>query len=134
MGDRSRNLRTPGLSSSTLRAFTGFSAHRASSGLRLSAPLWNRPVRSSRSYEGNMRTFVEPKNVETQVFAWGRIQWLSEPRVTGARQIAAGVVTLNPGQGHARHNHPGVEEILYVLEGEGVQMIQLGAEEQHRTV
>src|SRR5215470_5221850 len=80
-----------------------------------------------------MKTFVEPKHVETQVFDWGRIQWLSEPRVTGARQIAAGVVTLNPGQGHARHNHPGVEEILYVLEGEGVQMIELQAAEE-RTV
>jgi len=83
---------------------------------------------------GNMKTFVEPKDVETQVFNWGRIQWLSEPRVTGARQIAAGVVTLSSGQGHARHNHPGVEEILYVLEGEGVQMIELEEEEQHRTV
>jgi len=77
-----------------------------------------------------MKTYVEPKDVETQVFDWGRINWLSEPRVTGAKQLAAGVVTLEPGQGHARHNHPGVEEILYVLEGEGVQMIDFGAEER----
>ena len=73
-----------------------------------------------------MRTFVEPQHVETQVFDWGRIQWLSEPRVTGALQITAGVVTLNPGQGHARHNHPGVEEVLYILEGEGDQMVDDG--------
>ena len=26
-----------------------------------------------------------------------------------------------PGKGHATHNHPGVEEILYVLSGEGEQ-------------
>jgi oxalate decarboxylase/phosphoglucose isomerase-like protein (cupin superfamily) len=77
-----------------------------------------------------MKTYVEPKDVETQVFDWGRINWLSEPRVTGAKQLAAGVVTLEPGQGHARHNHPGVEEILYVLEGEGVQMIDFGTEER----
>ncbi|MEO8658327.1 MAG: cupin domain-containing protein [Bryobacteraceae bacterium] len=77
-----------------------------------------------------MKTYVEPKDVETQVFDWGRINWLSEPRVTGAKQLAAGVVTLEPGQGHARHNHPGVEEILYVLEGEGVQMIDFVAEER----
>ena len=81
-----------------------------------------------------MKTFVEPKHVETQVFDWGRIQWLSEPRVTGALQIAAGVVTLNPGQGHVRHNHPGVEEILYVLEGEGVQMVEVEGAEQRQTV
>lgn len=80
-----------------------------------------------------MKTFVEPRQVETQVFDWGRIQWLSEPRVTGARAITAGVVTLEPGKGHQRHNHPGVEEVLYVLEGEGMQMVDLGSEER-RTV
>jgi oxalate decarboxylase/phosphoglucose isomerase-like protein (cupin superfamily) len=76
------------------------------------------------------RRFVEPKHVETQVFDWGRIQWLSEPRVTGAERITAGVVTLEPGKGHQRHNHPGVEEILYVLEGEGIQMVDAGGEQR----
>lgn len=80
-----------------------------------------------------MKTFVEPKHVETQVFDWGRIQWLSEPRVTGSRNITAGVVTLEPGKGHQRHNHPGVEEVLYVLEGEGMQMVELETQER-RTV
>jgi oxalate decarboxylase/phosphoglucose isomerase-like protein (cupin superfamily) len=80
-----------------------------------------------------MKNFVESKQVETQVFDWGRIHWLSEPRVTGSHNITAGVVTLDPGKGHQRHNHPGVEEVLYVLEGEGIQMIDLGAEER-RTV
>jgi oxalate decarboxylase/phosphoglucose isomerase-like protein (cupin superfamily) len=80
-----------------------------------------------------MKTFVEPKQVETQVFDWGRIHWLSEPRVTGSENIAAGVVTLEPGKGHQRHNHPGVEEILYVLEGEGVQLVEKDTEER-RTV
>jgi oxalate decarboxylase/phosphoglucose isomerase-like protein (cupin superfamily) len=77
-----------------------------------------------------MKRFVEPKQVETQVFDWGRIQWLSEPRVTGTERITAGVVTLEPGKGHQRHNHPGVEEILYVLEGEGIQMVDHGSEER----
>ena len=80
-----------------------------------------------------MRRFVEPKHVETQVFDWGRIQWMSEPRVTGTERFTAGVVTLEPGRGHQRHNHPGVEEILYVIEGEGIQMVDLGKEER-RTV
>jgi len=80
-----------------------------------------------------MRRFVEPKDVDTMVLDWGRIHWLSEPRVTGTDRITAGVVTLEPGKGHARHNHPGVEEILYFLEGEGIQMIDMGQEE-HRPV
>jgi len=69
------------------------------------------------------KVFVEEVDVETQVFDWGQLAWLSEPRVTQAERFSAGVVTLEPGKGHDRHNHPGVEEILYVLEGEGVQMV-----------
>ncbi len=40
------------------------------------------------------------------VFDWGTIKWLSEVRITGSG-IAAGVVILEPGKGHTRHNHPG---------------------------
>jgi oxalate decarboxylase/phosphoglucose isomerase-like protein (cupin superfamily) len=70
------------------------------------------------------RIFVDADDVETQVFDWGRLSWLSEPRVTAADRFSAGVVTLEPGKGHVRHNHPGVEEILYVIEGEGIQTVE----------
>jgi oxalate decarboxylase/phosphoglucose isomerase-like protein (cupin superfamily) len=69
------------------------------------------------------RRFVTPNDVETMVFDWGVLKWLSEVRVTGSG-IAAGVVVLQPGKGHLRHNHPGSEEILYYLSGEGEQMIE----------
>ena len=69
-------------------------------------------------------TFVEPDDVETQVFDWGRLSWLSEPRVTRAERFSAGLVVLQQGKGHDRHNHPGVEEILYVLSGVGRQMVE----------
>lgn len=72
----------------------------------------------------NGQRFVTPDEVETQVFPWGTLKWLSEPRVTAAERLAAGVVILNPGAGHTRHNHPGVEEILYVISGTGVQMVE----------
>ena len=68
--------------------------------------------------------FVEEEDVETQVLAWGRLSWLSEPRVTAAERFSAGLVVLEPGQGHERHNHPGVEEILYVIEGRGLQVVE----------
>jgi oxalate decarboxylase/phosphoglucose isomerase-like protein (cupin superfamily) len=67
--------------------------------------------------------YVDPDQVETQVFPWGTIKWLSEPHVTNAQNFSMGVVLLNPGKGHERHNHPGVEEILYVVSGEGEQMV-----------
>ena len=37
--------------------------------------------------------------------------------------MSFGEVALLPGMGHDRHNHPGSEEILYVLSGEGLQMV-----------
>ncbi len=69
--------------------------------------------------------FIFPDEVETQVFDWGSIKWLSEPRVTGTDRFTAGVVILEPGKGHTRHNHPGVEEILYIISGEGEQMVEV---------
>lgn len=71
----------------------------------------------------NLR-FVTPDDVETQVFPWGRLQWMSEPRVTGSQIMATGVVELEAGKGHERHNHPGCDEIIYVMQGEGEQFIE----------
>jgi len=80
------------------------------------------------------RTYVEEENVETQVFDWGRLSWLSEPRVTAAEKFSAGVVVLEPGKGHTRHNHPGCEEILYVLSGRGRQIVEVGGESRERVI
>lgn len=74
------------------------------------------------------RRFVTPADVETQVFDWGTIKWLSEPQVTNTDRFTFGVVLLQPGKGHARHNHPGTEEILYVVSGQGKQMMDIGGE------
>jgi oxalate decarboxylase/phosphoglucose isomerase-like protein (cupin superfamily) len=81
-----------------------------------------------------LRTFVRAENVETQVFDWGKLQWLSEPRVTGADYMATGIVTLEPGKGHAKHNHPGCAEILFVLKGTGEQTVYSDSGEQKKTV
>lgn len=76
------------------------------------------------------KRFVEPSTQETLVYEWGRHTWLSEPSVTGAKHMVVGVVTIAPGKGHLRHNHPGVEEILYFIEGEGEQMVDVHGEER----
>lgn len=68
--------------------------------------------------------FVKPEAVETQVFDWGNLKWLSSPRATDARKFSMGVVLLRPGEGHATHAHPGTEEILYVVSGVGKQTVQ----------
>jgi len=70
-------------------------------------------------------TFVMRSDVETQVFDWGKLYWLSEPQVTDAEKFSAGIVVLNQGKGHKRHNHPNCEEILYVISGKGHQIVEL---------
>ncbi len=69
------------------------------------------------------KRFVTAEDVETQVFDWGRIKWLSEPLVTNAEKFSMGVVLVEPGTGHGSHNHPGVEEIIYFISGEGEQVV-----------
>jgi oxalate decarboxylase/phosphoglucose isomerase-like protein (cupin superfamily) len=66
---------------------------------------------------------VSPDEVETQVFDWGTLKWLSTPDVTDARNFSTGIVQLKPGKGHERHNHPDSEEILYVVSGRGDQTV-----------
>jgi len=55
-----------------------------------------------------------------QSIDWEKIHFLSEPAVTHANRFSFGVVELSQGKGHARHNHPGSEEIIYVVSGEGL--------------
>ncbi|MBC8159900.1 MAG: cupin domain-containing protein [Roseiflexaceae bacterium] len=66
---------------------------------------------------------VYGNDVDTLRFDWGDIKVLSEPQVTGAERFSFGMVVLASGKGHERHNHPGAEEIVFVMSGEGTQMI-----------
>ncbi|MXU64329.1 cupin domain-containing protein [Oceanomicrobium pacificus] len=70
------------------------------------------------------RYFHYPEDVDNFGFDWGRLALTVAPEVNGATQFSAGVVTVPPGQGHARHNHPGAEEIIFILEGRGEQMVE----------
>ncbi|HEX2111366.1 MAG TPA: cupin domain-containing protein [Gaiellaceae bacterium] len=69
---------------------------------------------------------VDPNGLPTQTFEWGSIKWLVSPDSEPAAGVTFGEVVLLPGKGHDRHNHPESEEILYVLAGEGEQMVDDG--------
>ncbi|MBC8076947.1 MAG: cupin domain-containing protein [Chloroflexales bacterium] len=62
-------------------------------------------------------------DVDTVSFGWGDIKFLAEPAASGVERFSFGMVVLAPGQGHDRHNHPGSEEIIFVMSGEGQQMV-----------
>lgn len=68
--------------------------------------------------------YIEEKDVEAFGFDWGRITVTTSPEVNESTGLSTAVVMMNPRQGHDRHNHPGAEEIIYVLEGTGEQMVE----------
>jgi oxalate decarboxylase/phosphoglucose isomerase-like protein (cupin superfamily) len=67
---------------------------------------------------------VYPKDVESFGFDWGRLALTVAPEVNGAQRFSGGVVDLPSGKGHSRHNHPGAEEIIFVISGNGEQMVE----------
>jgi oxalate decarboxylase/phosphoglucose isomerase-like protein (cupin superfamily) len=69
---------------------------------------------------------VDPNTLPTQTFDWGSIKWFVSPDATEGAGLTFGEVVLLPGKGHDRHNHPESEEVLYVLSGEGEQMVDDG--------
>jgi oxalate decarboxylase/phosphoglucose isomerase-like protein (cupin superfamily) len=70
------------------------------------------------------RNFVYPRDVDAFGFDWGRLSLTVAPETNGAKLFSGGVVDLPSGQGHSRHNHPGAEEIIFVISGEGEQMVE----------
>jgi oxalate decarboxylase/phosphoglucose isomerase-like protein (cupin superfamily) len=68
-------------------------------------------------------TITYGNDVDSLVFDWGTVKIFSEPAVTDAERFSFGMVVLEPGKGHERHNHPGAEEIIFVMSGEGEQMV-----------
>ena len=70
------------------------------------------------------RYFIYPRDVDAFGFDWGRLALTVGPEVNGATAFSGGVVDLPSGRGHTRHNHPGAEEIIFVISGEGEQMVE----------
>lgn len=70
------------------------------------------------------KNFVRPQDVDAFGFDWGRLSLTVGPEVNGAGRFSGGVVDLPSGKGHTRHNHPGAEEIIFVISGEGEQMVE----------
>lgn len=64
-----------------------------------------------------------PQDLPTMVFDWGSIKWFVSPTTVPGAPTSFGEVVINPERGHDRHEHPGADEVLYVIEGTGVQTV-----------
>jgi quercetin dioxygenase-like cupin family protein len=67
--------------------------------------------------------FVKHSDVAQEQFDWGVIGWRCVPE-TGAKQLVIMDVTLEPGQGHDFHMHPGQEEMIIVKQGAITQYLE----------
>ncbi len=65
----------------------------------------------------------KPKDLVTDSFEWGSIKWGVSPDLEAGASLTTGEVVINPTKGHDRHNHPDSDEVLYIIEGEGVQTV-----------
>ncbi|MEQ7124911.1 cupin domain-containing protein [Actinopolymorpha sp. B11F2] len=66
---------------------------------------------------------IRPDELTTMTFDWGSIKWFVTPQRIDGAASSLGEVIVNPGRGHARHNHPDAEEVIYVISGEALQMV-----------
>ena len=69
---------------------------------------------------------VDPTSLPTMTFDWGLVKLLVAAENTDSPALSVLHVVLLPGKAHDRHNHPDADEILYVLTGEGEQMLDDG--------
>lgn len=68
-------------------------------------------------------SFVKQPDVRQESFDWGTIGWRLTPQ-TGSQHLVIMDVTLEPGEGHAFHRHPGQEEMIIVKQGAVTQYIE----------
>ena len=67
--------------------------------------------------------FITGRAVRVHHLPWGKHEWLSDPALTGAADLALVRVTMPPGTGHQFHRHPELEEIIYVVDGIAEQWV-----------
>ena len=67
---------------------------------------------------------VAPDEVETIMADWVTAKVMCDPRVNSVHGMSAVSLYLEPGQGHARHNHPESEQFIFVISGQGEHMTE----------
>jgi len=67
--------------------------------------------------------FVTEREMQVEELPWGPHEWLSRVGLTEAEDLALVRVRMPPGNGHAFHRHPSMEEIIYVISGTAEQWV-----------
>ncbi|MCL6502777.1 MAG: cupin domain-containing protein [Pirellulales bacterium] len=75
--------------------------------------------------------FVTAENLIVEELPWGTFHWLCRPDLVAAERLLLIRVHIPPGQGHAFHRHPEMEEAIYFLEGTGETWVDLERRDVH---
>jgi len=67
--------------------------------------------------------FITASEMQVEQLPWGPHEWLCRPGLTDAKGLLLVRVRMPPGQGHAFHRHPAMEEIIYVISGRAEQWV-----------
>lgn len=70
-----------------------------------------------------MAVHTTQAGIVTDVFDWGAIKWGVTGQLFPDAPLTVGEVVINPTKGHDLHTHPESDEVLYIMEGEGVQTV-----------
>jgi len=60
---------------------------------------------------------------KTQVFEWGSIRWFVEPSDLDVERMSVGLITFYPHTVQEEHLHSGDEQVICVVAGSGVQIV-----------
>lgn len=70
-----------------------------------------------------MAVHTTQAGIVTDVFDWGAIKWGVTGQLFPDAPLTVGEVVINPTKGHDLHTHPESDEVLYILDGLGVQTV-----------
>lgn len=68
-------------------------------------------------------TLIDSNQKPTVTFDWGILKPLVVKGDLETHAISVMHVVVFPGCGHERHNHPEADEVIFILSGEGEQMV-----------
>lgn len=58
--------------------------------------------------------------------AWGKTMNLFGPENVGTKYLKINITEYAPGTEHTLHRHPDQEEVIYILEGQGISQTEAG--------
>lgn len=67
---------------------------------------------------------ITPEDVETIACDWVTLKLLASPKSKSSEKMSAVSLFFMPGQGHARHNHPESEQLIFMIAGKAEMMIE----------